>query len=186
MTATAASLRRSVWLRLGATLLGLLVVLVLVIAFFPWDLLREPVNRYVSDKTGRKFEITRHLDVDVGWRLATVKLDGVEFANPPWARDPYLVRAQRAEFDLSFWQLLSRKVVLPRLALDSPSLGLQMEEDGRRTWALGKDTSDEGTVPSIGLLQVDRGSLDFLAKHLDVDLHADFNFDASRGEMPLS
>ncbi|MGJ7508586.1 AsmA family protein [Variovorax sp. GT1P44] len=186
MTVNAASLRRSVWFRLGAALIGLLVVLVLVIAFFPWDLLREPVNRYVSDKTGRKFEITRHLDVHVGWRLATVKLDGIEFANPPWARDPYLVRAERAEFDLSFWQLFSRKLVLPRLALDSPSLGLQMEEDGRRTWALGKDTADEGTVPTIGLLQVDSGSLDFLAKHLDVDLHADFNFDSARGDMPLT
>jgi uncharacterized protein involved in outer membrane biogenesis len=187
VAATAASLlRRSVWFKFGAVLIGLLAVLLLVIALFPWNLLREPVNRYVSEKTGRKFEITRHLDVKVGWRVATVQLDGVEFANPSWARDPYLVRAQRAEFDLSFWQLLARKVVLPRLALDSPSLGLQMEEDGRRTWALGKDTADEGTVPTIGLLQVDGGSLDFLAKQLDVDLHADFTFDSARGDMPLS
>ncbi|MDM0000374.1 AsmA family protein [Variovorax sp. J22P240] len=182
----ASSLRRSVWARLVAVLLGLLVAFLLVIALFPWDLFREPVNRYVSEKTGRKFEITRHLDVDMGWRLATVKLDGIEFANPSWARDPYLVRAERAEFDISFWQLLSRKLVFPRLALDSPTLGLQMEQDGRRTWALGKDTSDEATVPTIGLLQVDDGSLDFLAKHLEIDLHADFTFDTSRGDMPLS
>jgi uncharacterized protein involved in outer membrane biogenesis len=182
----ARTLRRSVWFKLGAALLGLFVALLLLLAFFPWDALREPLNRYVSDRTGRKFEITRRLDVTLGWQAATVKFDGIEFANPSWAREPYLVRAQRAEFDIRLWPLLARKIVLPRLALVSPSLALQMEEDGRRTWALGKDTSSERTVPTIGLLQVDGGAVDFLAGHLGVDLHADFSFDTSRGDMPLS
>jgi hypothetical protein len=177
--------RRSVWPKAGAVLLAVLVLIVLVLAFFPWDMLRGPVNRYVSEKTGRKFEITRHLDIELGWRTATVKLDGVEFANPAWARDPYLLRADRAEFDLRLWPLFARSVVIPRLALVSPQLGLQMEEDGRRTWALGKDTSDTGTVPMIGLVQVDHGGLDFLATHLGIDLQVDFSFDSRRGALPL-
>ena len=149
-----------------------LALLVLLIAFFPWDVLRGPVNRYVSEKTGRKFEITRRLDVGLGFRQATVKLDGIEFANPDWARDPYLLRAERAEMDIRLWPLITGKVVIPRLALTTPVVGLQMEEDGRRTWALGKDTSDKGTVPEIGLIQVDGGEIDFLATHLGVDLQA--------------
>ncbi|WP_068680341.1 MULTISPECIES: AsmA family protein [unclassified Variovorax] len=172
-------------MRVGAVVLGLLAALLLLLALFPWDALRGPVNRYVSEQTGRKFEITRRLDVDLGWRAATVKLDGIEFANPPWAREPYLVRAERATFDIRLWPLLSKRVVIPRIFLASPALGLQMEEDGRRTWALGKDTADEGTVPVIGLLEVDRGTLDFLAAHLGVDLGADFSYDSSRGELPL-
>jgi uncharacterized protein involved in outer membrane biogenesis len=62
--------RRSIWIKLGAVLLGLIAAFLLALAFFPWDALREPINRYVSDKTGRKFEITRRLDVDLGcsWR----------------------------------------------------------------------------------------------------------------------
>lgn len=177
---------RPLWQRSLAFLVLLLAVLVIVLAFFPWDVLRGPVNRYVSEKTGRKFEITRRLDVNLGLRQATVKFDGIEFANPPWARDPYLVKADRAEFDIRIWPLLASKVNIPRLALFSPTVGLQMEQDGRRTWALGKDTSDSGTVPSIGLVQVDSGAIDFLAKHLGVDLHADLSYDTSRGEMPLS
>ena len=165
--------------------LGLFAALLLLLALFPWDALRGPINRYVSEQTGRKFEITRRLDVDLGWRGATVKLDGIEFANPSWAREPYLVRAERATFDIRLWPLLSKRVVIPRIYLASPTLGLQMEEDGRRTWALGKDTSDEGTVPVIGLLEVDQGTLDFLAAHLGVDLRADFSYDSSRGELPL-
>lgn len=177
---------RRFWRKFVGVLLALFAVLLLVIAFFPWDMLREPLNRYVSERAGRKFEISRRLDVKLGWRLATIRLDGVEFANPSWARDPYLIRAERAEFDISFWQLLARRIVLPRLALQSPALGLQMEADGRRTWALGKDTSDTGTVPTIGLFQVDGGTVDFLADPLEVDLHAGFSFDSSRGDMPLS
>ncbi len=177
---------RPLWQKSLAFLVLLLAVLVIVLAFFPWDVLRGPVNRYVSEKTGRKFEITRRLDVNLGLRQATVKFDGIEFANPPWARDPYLVKADRAEFDIRIWPLLASKVNIPRLALFSPAVGLQMEQDGRRTWALGKDTSDSGTVPSIGLVQIDSGAVDFLAKHLGVDLHADLSYDTSRGEMPLS
>lgn len=178
--------RRPLWPKLLAGVVLLFVALAVGLAFFPWDVLREPVNRYVSEKTGRKFEITRRLDVGLGWRQATVSFDGLEFANPSWARDPYLVKADRAEFDIRIWPLVSGKVDIPRLALFSPSVGLQMEADGRRTWALGKDTSEGGTVPTIGLVQVDTGAVDFLAKHLGVDLHADLSYDSSRGEMPLS
>lgn len=177
---------RPLWQKLLAFVVLLLAALVIVLVFFPWDTLRGPVNRYVSEQTGRKFEITRRLDVGLGWGQATVKLDGIEFANPSWARDPYLVKADRAEFDIRVWPLITSKVVIPRLLLFSPTLGLQMEADGRRTWALGKDTSDPGTVPDIGLIQVDTGVVDFLAKHLGVDLHADLSYDSSRGEMPLN
>lgn len=186
MTSTPApSLRRAFWLRVVGVIAGVLLALALLVVFFPWDMLREPVNRYVSEKTGRRFEITRHLDVDLGWRSATVKFDGLEFDNPPWARDPHLVRAQRGEFEIRLWPLLERRVVLPRLVLVSPTVGLQMEEDGRRTWSLGKNTSDEGAVPVIGLVQIEDARVDFLAEHMGVDLHADFSFDADRGDLPL-
>ena len=178
--------RRVVWLRLGAAVLVLLGALIVALLLFPWNVLREPVNRYVSEKTGRQFEITRQLDVRWGLRGATVLLDGIAFANPAWAREPYLLRAERAEADIRLWPLLAGKVVMPRLVLVSPTLGLQLEEDGRRTWALGKDTADSGTVPTIGLVQIDSGALSFLATHLGVDLHAEFDFDSQRGTMPLA
>lgn len=71
---------RPLWLKLLAAFVLLLAALAVLLAFFPWDTLREPVNRYVSEKTGRKFEITRRLDVGIGLRGATVKADGIEFA----------------------------------------------------------------------------------------------------------
>lgn len=141
---------------------ALLVVLAAAVWFFPWDVLRGPINRYVSDQLGRRFEITRRLDVDLG-RTTTVRADGLELANPEWASDPFLVQATAAEFDIRLWPLLFGKVELPRVVLTQPDIGLQIEADGRRTWALSRDTSDETSTPSIGSLLVDRGTLKYRA-----------------------
>ena len=152
---------------------GLLLAIVLLVLFFPWDTLRGPVNRYVSSELGRRFEITRRLDVSLG-RTTTVRLDGVELTNPEWAKEPYLVKATSAEFDIKLWPLLFGKLNLPRVSLSEPEIGLQIEADGRRTWALSRDTSDTGAVPEIGTLLVDKGTLKYKASAQGADVTAQF------------
>ena len=166
-----------------------LLVVVLVILFFPWDMLRGPINRYVSDQLGRRFEITRHLAVDLG-RTTTVRAEGLEFANPEWAKEPYLVKATAAEFDVKLWPLLFGKVELPRVSLTEPLLGLQIEPDGRRTWALSRDTSDPTASPNIGALMVDHGVVKYLASAQGADIVSQFSLAAegdraSAGSRPL-
>lgn len=158
------------WLLAAA---GLLLALMLLAVFFPWDLLRGPINRYVSGELGRRFEITRQLGVSLG-RTTTVRLDGVELANPEWASQPYLLKARSAEFDIKLWPLLFGKLSLPRVALSEPEIGLQIEPDGRRTWALSRDTSDTGAVPEIGTLLVDKGTLKYKAAGQGADVTAQF------------
>ena len=163
-----------------------LVLLVLSIYFFPWDWLRGPINRYVSDQLGRRFEITRHLSVHVG-RTTTVSMEGIEIANPEWAHDPYLLKAAAAEFDISLLPLMVGKVVLPTIKLTEPRIGLQIEPDGRRTWAFSRDTSKKGTAPQIGSIVVDQGSLSYLAKAQGADLDVQFSLASGVGnDLPLS
>lgn len=165
---------------------AVLLVLVLVVVFFPWDLLRGPINRHVSEQLGRRFEITQHLSVRLG-RTTTVRADGVEFANPEWANKPYLVKAAAAEFDIKLFPLLVGKVELPRIALTAPEIGLQMEPDGRRTWALSRDTSDEGAIPRIDALLIDGGSVDYQAAAQGANIHVDFSLaQEAAGQLPLS
>ncbi|MDO9357800.1 MAG: AsmA family protein [Polaromonas sp.] len=178
--------RRPLWIKIVASVVAVLVVLVLVVVFFPWDWVRGPLNRYVSEQTGRKFEITRKLDVKVG-RTTRVLADGIEFANPEWARDPYLVKAEAAEIQVRIWPLLSGRIELPLVSLQKPQLGLQMEPDGRRTWSLGKDTSDESNVPAIGQLLVDQGVLNYLATGNGADISAEVGLQAeASSELPLT
>ena len=155
---------------------GVLLVLVLVILFFPWDMLRGPINRYVSAELGRRFEITERLSVNLG-RTTTVRLDGLELANPEWASEPYLVKAKAAEFEIRLLPLLAGKVDLPRVALFEPQIGLQIEPDGRRTWALSRDTSDASASPKIGAFTVDSGTLKYRAVAQGADIAAVFTLD---------
>ncbi len=153
------------------------LVLVGVVYFFPWDMLRGPINRYVSDHLGRRFEITQRLTVHLG-RTTTVRADGLEFANPTWASEPFLVKAKAAEFDIRLWPLLTGRVVLPRIALFEPLVGLQMQPDGRRTWALSRDTSDTNATPDIGVVTVDQGVLKYRAAQQGADITARFSLAA--------
>lgn len=171
---------------------SLILLLVLVVSFFPWDMLRGPLNRYVSGELGRRFEITEQLSVKLG-RTTTVRADGLEFANPEWAREPYLVKARAAEFDIRLLPLLFGKVDLPRITLFEPQIGLQIEPDGRRTWALSRDTSDASATPKIGALTVDRGTLKYLASSRGADMTALFMLDSvpstsqnATAQLPLS
>ncbi len=172
--------------RVLAGLAALLLALVLLVLFFSWDALRGPVNHYVSDQLGRRFEITRHLDVDLGL-TTTVRADGLEFANPEWAREPYLLKARAAEFDIKLLPLLLGRVVLPRIALTEPQMGLQIEPDGRRTWALSRDTADAGAIPDIGALLVDRGTVKYMALAQGAYVSAEFSLaQESDEQLPLT
>lgn len=171
---------RPLWAKILVVLLAIVVVLALVVVFFPWDLLRGPVNRYVSEHTGRHFAITRRLDVKLG-RTTRIIADGIEFANPDWAKDPFLVKAQSGEVDVRLWPLIAhRQIVLPRIELRKPQLGLQVQADGRRSWALGRDTGDKRNVPDIGALVVDEGTMHFIAPAHGADIQTDFAIDATR------
>jgi len=183
---TKSLLHSAVFRRSLAGLAALFVVLVLVVLFFPWDVLRSPINRHVSAQLGRRFEITHHLSVRLG-RSTTVRANGVEVANPEWATEPYLLKASVAEFDIKLWPLLFGKVELPRIALTAPQFGLQIEPDGRRTWALSRDTSDESAVPVIGSLLVDQGSLKYLSAAQGANIAVTFSLSPElAGPLPLS
>ena len=171
--------------RLLAGIATVLVVIIVLITFFPWDVLRQPINRYVSAQLGRRFEITQHLDVRLG-RTTTVMANGVEIANPDWADKPLLLKATAAEFDIHVWPLLFGKVQIPRIFLKNPQLGLQAESDGRRTWALGRDTADAGAVPDIGSLLVDQGTLSYIDSVQDANVEVQFSIAAeSSRALPL-
>lgn len=161
-----------------------IALVTLAIFFFPWDALRGPINQYVSNQLGRRFEITQHLAVHLQpypWGQTTVRLEGIEFANPEWAREPYLVKAQAAEFEIKLWPLLFGKINLPRVSLVKPLVGLQIEPDGRRTWALARDTSDTGATPTIGTLVVDQGTVKYIASARGADITTQFSLAPEAG-----
>ncbi|MBL0420143.1 AsmA family protein [Ramlibacter sp. AW1] len=165
------------WRRALTVVLVIVVALVLAVALFPWDWLRGPINRYVSERTGRHFEITRRLDVDIGWHIRIVA-DGLVFGNPPWATEPNLIEAERVEAEVRLWPLLTRwRLELPLIAMSQPRLGLELLPDGRRTWTLEREGQEDSAIV-VGAMEVDRGQLRYIAQHQGADVQADFAMDA--------
>ena len=165
--------------------LSVLSIMGLGIWYFPWDSLRGPINRYVSEQLGRQFEITDRLSVSLGL-TATVRADGLILANPEWASEPFLIKAKAAEFDIKLWPLLFGQVDLPRVVLFDPQIGLQIEPDGRRSWALSRDTTDTNATPNIGTVTVDRGTLKYRASQQGADIKALFSLAAEEAnDLPL-
>ena len=152
------------------------LLILFVFFYFPWDILRQPVNRYVSEQLGRRFEITQRLSVNLG-RTTTVRLDGLELANPQWASEPYLIKAKAAEFDIGLWPLLMGRVVLPRVALFEPQAALQLEPDGKKSWVLARDTTNSRAAPDIGVVTVDKGTLKYRAPQYGADITAQFSLE---------
>ena len=70
---------------------------------------------------------------------------------------------------------------------------MQIKPDGRRTWALSRDTSDTSAAPRIGDLAVDRSTLKYRASSQGADITALFTLDpeltisqVSIGKLPLN
>ena len=178
-------LRSSVFRHVAIGMLSTVALLMALAFFFPWDVLRGPLNRYVSEELGRRFEITQRLSVDLG-RTTTVRLEGLEFANPDWAGEPYLIKAKAVEFDIKLWSLLFGQTVVPRVALFEPQIGLQMEADGRKSWALSRDTTDAKALPEIDTVTVDRGTLKYRAVQQGDDITVKFSLEPGDGKvLPL-
>jgi uncharacterized protein involved in outer membrane biogenesis len=109
-TATSRTLK---WIGIGAG--TLVVLLLLVIAFFPWNQLRGPLARELSAKLQRPVHIAS-LHGSLFWR-PHVQVGGFTIGNPAWAGGGEMVAVKRIDLELAFWPLLRGAIVLPKVAL---------------------------------------------------------------------
>ena len=111
---------------------ALICVLVLIVAFFPWNRLRGPVARILSADLGRPVGIAA-LDGSL-FGHPHVEVSGFTIGNPDWAGGGQMVAIQRIELQLRFWPLLWGEIVLPRVVLIRPDVRLFRAADGRANW----------------------------------------------------
>lgn len=159
--------RRQRWL----AALGVVVALILLlIALWDWNWFRGPVERAVEARTGREFHLG-HLDVDLG-RVTTIRGDDLTLANAAWSEQPRMAAMDRAEIDVRFWPLLIGRVQIPEIRLDKPDLLLEAgTKDHPGNWVF-KESSGDGTLPTLGRLRVTDGQLKFVdsAGKTDIDV----------------
>ena len=137
----------------------LLVLVVVLLASFDWNWLRAPIERAAQAATGRALVIDGDLDVRLRWPLSRVRVGGIAFANPSWARETQMLTADAVEFEIDVAQLFRRNVVVPQVRLDRALVHLEQTRDGRKNWLLDRSQQDESARVRIGRVALDRGRI---------------------------
>lgn len=136
---------------------GLIVVLAFCVAAllnFDWNRTKPWISSRVAEATGRAFNIGGNLSLtwhapqgEQGWRAwvpwPRLAARDVSFGNPDWAEKPFMAKAREVSFSISPLPLLSKKIVIPSLALSTPELSLERLQDGRNNWTFGSGGKSE-------------------------------------------
>src|SRR5690348_6150644 len=119
----------------------LIILLLLVVAFFPWNRLRGPLSRSLSADLQRQVSIgTLHGSL---FGHPHIQVTGFTISNPAWAGGGQMVSVQRIDLQLRFWPLLRGEIVLPRVALIRPVVHLYRTADGRANWVFTSKPKSE-------------------------------------------
>ncbi|HUI59220.1 MAG TPA: AsmA family protein, partial [Steroidobacteraceae bacterium] len=120
----------------GIGLGALCVVVVLVLAFFDWNLLRGPISRIIAARIDRPVRIAKlHVVLLSGRPYA--ELSGLQIGNPVWAGGGRMADIERVRIELAWGSLLKAQLVLPRVEIDKPDLYLFSNTEGRANWLFG-------------------------------------------------
>ena len=76
---------------------------------------------------------------DVDWGFTShVHLNGVQFANAEWAKEPHMLKAEQVDFEIRLLPLLKGDLVLPSLVLRKPEIVIEKGDKDRLNWELGE------------------------------------------------
>lgn len=162
----------------SASLVVLLAVLVLIIAFFDWNRIKPSLNARVSEELHRPFAINGNLAVvwrrepdEGGWRAWVpwphVVAEDLSLGNPDWSKQPQMATLKRVELRISPLALLTQRVLIPRIDLTEPNADLQRLADGRANWTFKFDPKDPNAEPSNWVLDI--GAIGFDKGHVMLD-----------------
>jgi len=159
---------------------GLLIALILIVMFFPWNWLRGPIEAAVGKATGRELKINGDLVVHL--RLTPrIEVNQVTFSNADWGSTPYMIQADRIDFRVRLLPLLWGRIEVPEVALAHPDIVLERRTPTQRNWVFNQkqDTGEKSAV-WLGVLRVDRGVLVYKDAPLQIDLKAQVESDAQQ------
>src|SRR5438874_3646068 len=162
----------------GGIFLVLLIALVLFVAF-GLDTLKGPIARGVTNGTGRELRIGGHLKPVWSWVHPRFRVGQVSFANPDWASEDLMFKADALEVSVELAPLLIGRVVLPEVHLTRPVVNLEIDDAGRKNWLLDHQQQKEGgSRIAIHALTLDHGELHYRDAERDINLDVGLDTDA--------
>ena len=158
----------------------LVIIVVLVIAFFDWNRLKPTINQKVSTELNRPFAIRGDLGVawqrnrdEPGWRSwipwPHVHAEDIMLGNPPEIPEVSMVHLQRVDATLAPLALIGKQVWIPWIKLQQPDAKLIQTADGKNNWTFdlaSSENKDDSQPPSawsfrLDNIMFDRGQIDY-------------------------
>ena len=142
-------------------LLAIATAATIFILLFGWNWMRQPIERYALNKTGRVLAIKGDLTIGYDWPLPRILAKDVTFANPAWAKEPLLLKTSAVEVTLELLQMFQGHYVFPKVHLERPVVFLEQNPDGRKSWLLDLEQKNEAARIQIGRVTLDEGKLGY-------------------------
>ncbi len=149
---------------------ALAVALVVFIAIFDWNWFRGPLERYLSESSGRPVTIGV-LDVELA-PAPRIILTDIEIGNAPWAGDAPLVSLRELMLSVSVRSLFTDEVVLPHLRLTEGQLNLVRDKDGRANWKLRESDQPSTRTIDVKSLALNNASLSLRDAVQNIEVNA--------------
>ena len=145
------------------------VVLAVLTAIFDWNWFRGPLERYLTESSGRQVTIGV-LDVELA-RAPRIVLTDIAIDNAPWAGDAPLVVLRKLVLSVSVPSLFTDHIVLPHLGLTDGQLNLVRDKDGRANWKLRKPDEPETRTFEVRSLALNNAKLSLrdAVQNIEVD-----------------
>ena len=143
----------------GLGLLAILVLCVVVLLTFDWNRAKPWISSHVSEATGRSFAING--DLSLTWHTQgswlpwpRLSAHDVALGNAEWARgESQMLMAKEVVFSVNPLPLLSKRIVVPSLTMDTPRLALERAKDGSNNWTFKRKHPDQPSEWEIVLQQ---------------------------------
>src|ERR1700723_2294728 len=119
---------------------GFVAVLAIALSLFNWNVLRAPLARLISAKTGFPTSIG-NLSAHVWSWDPLFRVDDLSIENPQWAGRQKILSVKRITVQVSLRHLLLGNLVLPRMELESPIVNLERDGAGHANWSSESSSS---------------------------------------------
>lgn len=124
--------RRVRWTAGG--LVVFLILLLVLLAAFPWGVLKPQVERRLSDRLGRPVTIGAIVRRDVFSLSPTLEIRDLRAPQPDWAGPGNLARIDQATVTFGALPLLIGRLDVRRVTVERGSLNLARRADGVESW----------------------------------------------------
>ena len=165
---------------------GIAVLLIVLVAVFDWNWFKGPIERRVTEATGREFRIGGELDVDLGLRTR-ISASDIRFANAPWSKHPQMFEVKRVEARIRVLPLLRGDVDLTFIDVDAPQLLIERSSAGQGNWVFEPKqprpkTDEPVRLPLIREIRVRNGEFQLIEPVYQTDLQLALHSGAPSGK----